>query len=115
MYQVQSKEECEASCHSITGKINKRQEESRILRNTFITGESCHWKSGSNSATTGALFSYSSCTTNTSTCNDGECDGLEQMEETLCPQDRVKKGMGTQIRYFLLYFQFQTKLDWGFL
>ena len=62
------------------------------LNEISLTGESCQWSSGVNSAASRISFSYSTCTTSISTCNDGVCDDLEMMEDSLCPQDCVEKG-----------------------
>ena len=58
----------------------------------LILGQSCHWKHGVNSAATKGYFKYSLCSSSLSSCTDGECDALERLHQSLCPQDCVHRG-----------------------
>ena len=58
----------------------------------LFLGEACLWKAGVNSAATKKSFAYSTCTGSLSSCNDGLCDQLERVDQSLCPQDCVEKG-----------------------
>ena len=77
-------------------------------------GESCQWKAGLKTEGPATSYSYSTCSTDTSTCNDGECDALERAEDSLCPQDCVGKGK-TRIKMFQTIIMNIDKVRMGFL
>ena len=86
--EYETEEACEGACHAVTGEGAFCLETYLIL----ILGESCHWKSGNTSFSPTIGFSYSTCTPSISSCNDGVCDALERMDNSICPQDCVEKG-----------------------
>ena len=57
---------------------------------TLSSGQSCQWVRGDSERDWLSLsYSYSSCVLAAAQCPDGECDGLEALEPSLCPQDCV--------------------------
>ena len=87
--QIETKEECMSSCHSVTGSYTILS----LLLCTII-GQACSWVPGITSIAMAKknMFTYSTCTTSPHSCTDGVCDALERKEYSLCPQDCVTKG-----------------------
>ncbi|XP_055932593.1 proto-oncogene tyrosine-protein kinase receptor Ret-like [Argiope bruennichi] len=53
----------------------------------------CEWRTGSLTSN-GPTVDYATCSPDFLTCPDRQCDELEQMEPTLCPQDCAKHFVG---------------------
>ena len=69
----ESEEECLETCH-------------------HITGQQCQWRTGELRPRSASLtYSYSSCVGRLTTCPDSVCDGLEELDQSLCPQDCVSQ------------------------
>jgi len=86
---LENKEECSSHdwCSSLEN-ISSCQNSCHIT-----TGQKCHWKTGEHSApgfSSFLMYNYSTCTSHLDTCPDGQCDPLENMDPSLCPQDCVK-------------------------
>ena len=88
--QLETKEECLSSCHSVTGSHTVLV----ILLPPASIGQACSWVPGitSRAMANKNKYTYSTCTTSPHRCADGVCDDLERMEYSLCPQDCVTKG-----------------------
>ena len=55
-----------------------------------LAGQSCQWVGGDRQSDWPSLtYSYSSCVLSPGQCPDGQCDGLESLDASLCPQDCV--------------------------
>ena len=69
----QSEVECLETCH-------------------HITGQQCQWRTEELRPRSASLtYSYSSCVGRVLTCPDSVCDGLEDLDQSLCPQDCVSQ------------------------